>query len=194
MLDTIKETIEALESKDQSVINKIYNELDSKGYLCGEGAHSSCFYFPEEGKVLKICKHAVKREVKMLTYLKDLDFTPNLYDYGEKYLVMDYIEGYTLEEAIEVADIFSNKYFWDQIEGILETLRQMHVEPFDMHDENIIITNDNKVYLIDLDAYTFNPIEEVDGLIPEFMHDHADFDQGVDDRYNDLLDLGYSYR
>lgn len=188
MFNTIADAVKALKTTDH---NEIINALYHEGLYCGVGEYSECFLFPKEQKVLKITSNNTEDEIVVYKQMKNYDFIPKLYEHGVGYIVIEYIEGLTLQDKIrEEGFDFSDESFWTQLFSILEAFKNEGLEVVDLHDENIIITPDNKVYVIDFGAYT-PLIHGARTEVPVFMEDWLPDYPILEEKANYLINRGY---
>jgi len=109
--------------------------------------------FPDEEK-LEIIER-FKKEARILAKMKHSNL-PRVFDYfeesGRHYLVMEYIEGLTLEEVFEKNPQLSITKILDwsiQICDVLETLHGEGIIYRDLKPSNVMIDQNNRVYIID---------------------------------------------
>lgn len=122
----------------------------------GEGKYANV-YLVNEDKVIKVIKNKyqkkqtfikLKKEISFFIKLKKIDFMPEMYEYGEDYILMEYIKGDVLMDLLfEGVKITKNQI--NEITSLLEKLESLGVYHNDTHFENVIL-KDNKLYLIDL--------------------------------------------
>lgn len=72
--------------------------------LVGKGKSAFVFRIKSSNKAIKIFfpdfTHIAKEEAEIYKALRGISFYPQIYDAGTNYIVMDYIEGFTLFECI----------------------------------------------------------------------------------------------
>lgn len=128
----------------------------------GQGGSGEAFLVRDENTELfhamKIVKNATegRKEANLLKTLSHPGI-PKLYDYFEKdgqgFLIMEYAEGITLKEYMPV-DTLSRKERKEIMRKLAEILSYLHTLPLpvvhgDLKPENIIITKEREVFLID---------------------------------------------
>lgn len=106
----------------------------------------------------------------ILLRLKNNLYFPKLYGYKEgKYVVMEYIDGYTLKEIsdmikkqrnIEYINIPFN--YKELITKAIKYVLSQNILPIDIHAENIIINNKGNIKIIDVGNYVIKEDEVFD--------------------------------
>ena len=107
--------------------------------------------------------NSVMNEKEILNAMKGTNMFPELIDYfyvgSSFYIIEEYIEGHTLLQllnALEFDFIFNNKIsILRQVLLALQELYKKRIIAADLSVDNIIINNDGKVSLIDVEYYTF---------------------------------------
>lgn len=128
-------------------------------------------------KVAKMQEEQLKTEMEMLKCLKH-PMLPELYDYFYEengYLVIEYIEGISLHNIIEMEGKIEEKQSLIWIEQILSLLAYLHTQKptiiyRDLKPENIIVCPDGTVRLVDFGAafslnYAGNQCENLAGTV-----------------------------
>ena len=98
---------------------------------------------------------SIKNEIKVLKKISNLGISPKLYDYylcKDKnqfsiYLIMEYINGITLRKFLEENTLTKN--IENKIKNVFDKLHNNGILHGDVHDENIMITEKKRVYIID---------------------------------------------
>lgn len=122
----------------------------------GKGKYANV-YLVGKNKVIKVIKHKyqkkhnftkLKKEIAFFIQLNGIEFIPTMYEYGEDYILMEYINGDTLMDLFfRGVKITENQM--NEITTLLERLELLGIYHNDTHFENVILKN-NKLYLIDL--------------------------------------------
>lgn len=144
----------------QSVVFRHYNkevhvQSFDKAYLSIIGSGRSAYVFKLEGtnKALKIFyppyEHLAKKEAGIYDLLKGIPSFPELYDSGENYIIIDFIEGHTIFECL-VKGIHINESVLEEVDRNIEAARQRGLNPSDIHLHNILLTTDGSVKIIDV--------------------------------------------
>lgn len=139
------------------------------------------------------------REIKLLSFLETVEGVPKLYesftDTENWYLMMEYIQGQTLEEYIQKSPggYLSEEKVVEIGEKLVHILEQLHrgnqrVIFRDVKPANIMITPDGRLYLIDFGiARFFTPGQKKDttplgtpGYAPPEQYGRAQTDESAD--------------
>lgn len=98
-------------------------------------------------------------EAKILKDFQNLEAIATVYDFFEEnntaYIVMEYIEGPTLEEYIQNNGAMSYKETIQLITPVIHSLNQLHEKGFihrDISPDNLLLGLDNRLHLIDFGA------------------------------------------
>lgn len=107
-------------------------------------------HFLEEARILKECR--------------DLPGIVTVYDFFEEnqtaYIVMEYIEGLTLEQYIKTNGVLSPSEMLELLLPLLHSLKKIHNKGLihrDISPNNMILGMDNKLHLIDFGAAKIKP-------------------------------------
>lgn len=111
---------------------------------------------------IKASKNSLSKEAKILKELKNVPHISHMYEYfkdgNQEYIVMRHITGITLSEYYKNHNMkLSIKELRPMLISICMTLSQMHKHGIihrDISPGNIMITDDNDVYLIDFGTAT----------------------------------------
>jgi serine/threonine protein kinase len=105
------------------------------------------------------------QEAELLQTYRDLDCIVSLYDFFEEgssaYLVMEYIEGPTLEQFICENGTLTFSELFDLIQPLIHSLNVIHKDGLlhrDISPDNLILGMDNQLHLIDFGAAGMNNI------------------------------------
>ncbi|WP_430791046.1 protein kinase family protein [Virgibacillus flavescens] len=93
--------------------------------------------------------HLAKEEAEIYEILKGNPYFPTLYEAGSNYLLIDFIEGYTLFECLSQGILLTHSAITDT-DLALNMARQSGLNPSDIHLRNIILTPEGNVKLIDV--------------------------------------------
>jgi predicted Ser/Thr protein kinase len=119
----------------------------------GEGNSACVFRIGHGKKAIKIFLPMFKKiaatEAYIYRRLGQSSYYPNLYDYGENYLVIDYIEGKTLYQCL-LEGHYIERHVILKVDKALSYARERGLNPSDIHLRNIILTPDQTVKLIDV--------------------------------------------
>jgi predicted Ser/Thr protein kinase len=119
----------------------------------GEGRSASVFRIKGTNKVMKVFFPSYTslslKEYNVYRNLRDESAFPVCYEYGQGYLVLDYIDGKTIFDCLIHGKVIS-KEMVDYIDTCFYRIRKLNLYPSDMHLKNIMITSDNRVKIIDV--------------------------------------------
>lgn len=137
-----------IDKNDISILDK-----DSTLEFVGAGRSAVVFKIASTNKALKVffpnCKDIAKEEAEIYGILKGNPYYPTLYEAGDNFLLIDYIEGYTLFECLTQGIKLSESTI-EETDHALSLARQAGLNPSDIHLRNIILTPKGKVMLIDV--------------------------------------------
>lgn len=117
----------------------------------------------EDKRAVKLYQKGKKdfiAEARRMSELFDVQAIVKILDYFEEndtaYLVMEYIQGITLEEYLECREVpMDFAQAWTRIKPIVEALEQVHKKGLihrDINPSNLIVTEDGSLRLIDFGA------------------------------------------
>jgi len=132
---------------------------DSNLEYIGEGRSAIVYKIHGTNKVLKVFfppfAHIAKEEGDIYQQLQGIPYFPSLYEVGDNYLVIDYIEGQTLFDCL-VLGISIPPEVIKEVDTALDLARQRGLNPSDIHLRNIILSPEKKVKLIDVARFRQN--------------------------------------
>ena len=121
--------------------------------LIGTGRSAFVFRIESSDKAIKIFfpefTYIAKEEAEIYNALQDISYFPTIYDSGQNYLVMDYIEGRTLFDCVNQGIPITSAHI-AEIDSALSLASKRGLNPSDIHLRNIFITADNEIKLIDV--------------------------------------------
>ncbi|MFZ3579322.1 protein kinase family protein [Virgibacillus sp. DJP39] len=121
--------------------------------LIGAGRSAVVFKIQFTDKALKVffpnCTDIAKEEAAVYKILEGNPYYPTLYEAGENFLLIDYIEGDTLFECLSKGIKLTQKTI-KETDYALFLAREAGLNPSDIHLRNIILTPGGKVKLIDV--------------------------------------------
>ena len=102
-------------------------------------------------------------EAQNMAMFSEHPFIVNVYNYFQQnntaYIVMEYLDGLTLKEYLQLNDgILSYEDCWSIFEPVMRALEEVHSKKIihrDLSPDNIYLTSDNKVKVIDFGAARF---------------------------------------
>lgn len=152
----------------------ILEELDPKNKIdfkfIGEGYFGETYYFElnqnkifqnvilKPGKfILKIFKTSREREIhppsekeiKYLITLSKYGLIPEIYIINRRFEIMKYIDGEKLSDHIRNNNNHLNENYLVKLDKLVRKWHQLGFAHGDLGDDNILITKNNKLYLID---------------------------------------------
>lgn len=147
-----------LELANSVVFNK-KNRLisyDKSLKLIGTGRSACVFKVKSLNKAIKVffpdSTYIAKEEAEIYQSLQDISYFPFIYEAGVNYIVMDYIDGYTLFECMTHGRIITSDHI-KEIDYALSLASDLGLNPSDIHLRNIFITSDDEIKLIDVARY-----------------------------------------
>lgn len=121
--------------------------------LAGMGRSAFVFKIKNTNKAIKVffpsLSHIALEEAKVYKTVEHIDYFPTLYDSGPNYIVIDYINGYTLFECLTLGIPISEKVI-QAVDLALSLARKIGLNPSDIHLRNIFVTQDGDVKIIDV--------------------------------------------
>ncbi|GLB61995.1 protein kinase family protein [Cytobacillus sp. NCCP-133] len=128
-------------------------EKDNDLEFIGAGRSAFAFRIKETTFVLKVFfpefKRIAQEEADIYKTLPNHPYFPSLYDKGENYIVIDYVEGFTLFDCLAKGIAIKEDKI-NQIDEALKLARESGLNPSDIHLRNIILTYDGHIKIIDV--------------------------------------------
>ena len=135
----------------KKVVVKSFNEKELT--IAGSGRSAYVFKLNNTNKVLKVFyapfEHLAKREAKIYEKLKGIPSFPLMHASGENYIVIDFIEGFTLFECLVLGKDIDESVL-DEVDHAILLAKSRGLNPSDIHLHNILITPGGNVKLIDV--------------------------------------------
>ena len=138
------------------------NRVAIKEYFptfCASRNDGTILAYPNQEETYLKGRNRFLDEAKVLKSLSDLESIVDVLDYFEfnntAYLVMEFLEGSSLKEYTAKHGRFPAQQFLDQIHPLMENIERMHqrgVIHRDIAPDNIILTPDGQMKLIDFGA------------------------------------------
>ncbi|MBW8349775.1 protein kinase family protein [Bacillus sp. IITD106] len=127
-------------------------QYDSSLTLIGVGRSAYVFKIKNTKHALKVFfpshRHLAKVEAEVYKRIQHIDYFPRLYESGSHYLVIDFVDGYTLFECLTRGIPVSENHIKD-VDMAINLARKEGLNPSDIHLRNIII-HDGKIRMIDV--------------------------------------------
>lgn len=143
----------------KSVIIDSKNRLishDSSLKLTGKGRSAFVFRINASDKAVKVYFpeyiDLAKEEAEIYKSLQHIHYFPFVYEAGWNYIVMDYIEGYTLFDCMAHGTRITSAHI-KEIDRALSLASASGLNPSDIHLRNIFITSSGEIKLIDVARY-----------------------------------------
>ncbi|WP_025786365.1 serine/threonine protein kinase [Sporosarcina sp. D27] len=147
-----------LELANSVVFNK-KNRLisyDKSLKLIGTGRSAFVFKVKSLNIAIKVffpdSTYIAKEEAEIYKTLQDISYFPYIYEAGVNYIVMDFIDGYTLFECMTHGKIITSDHI-KEIDYALSLASDLGLNPSDIHLRNIFITSNDEIKLIDVARY-----------------------------------------
>lgn len=132
--------------------NKVCNQ-DASLELIGTGRSAVVFKIRSTNKALKVFypdkSKIAKEEAVIYRKLADTPYFPTLYEDGENYLVIDYIDGKTIFECL-VNGVRVTRDIIAEVDAALSLAREKGLNPSDVHLRNLIVTSEGQMKIIDV--------------------------------------------
>ncbi|WP_240376746.1 protein kinase family protein [Bacillus piscicola] len=140
----------------RSASQAVLLEKEESLELIGRGRSAYVFRITNSNKVLKVffpgLEYMALEEADVYRKLTGLRWFPSLYDAGGNYLVIDFVEGYTLFECLQRGIPVSEENV-EEIDRALQMARKKGLNPSDIHLRNIIVTLEGQIKVIDVARY-----------------------------------------
>ncbi|WP_342601636.1 hypothetical protein [Peribacillus sp. FSL E2-0159] len=153
--------------------------------MIGKGAQGAVFKISSD-KCVKICakpEYAVI-EGNVLKIAQVSPAIPRLYEVGQNYIIMEYLEGPTLFQYLESGGVLSEKLI-RQILFVLKEMKRLKFSRLDADLRHIIVTKEEELKVIDhYSSYTrirnrpeliFKGLKKL-GLLPLFLKELKEMD------------------
>lgn len=148
-----QQLVESVVFKRSNAVVQVESFNEKQLSMIGSGRSAYVFKLEGTNKALKVFyppfEHLAKKEAEIYDKLKGISSFPVLYESGENYIVIDYIEGHTIFECL-VKGIPISERILEEVDRSIATARQRGLNPSDIHLHNILFTNDDEVKLIDV--------------------------------------------
>ncbi|CDQ39089.1 MULTISPECIES: hypothetical protein [Virgibacillus] len=121
--------------------------------VIGVGRSAVVFKIKSTSKALKVFppeyEHIASEEAEIYQLLNENSFFPKLYQSGKNYLLIDYINGYTLYDCLTLGIPLTEENI-KEADFALKLAKQQGLNPSDIHLRNIILTPEGNIKLIDV--------------------------------------------
>ena len=121
--------------------------------LVGTGRSAFVFKIKSSNRVIKIFfprfVHIASEEAEIYKLLKDISYFPTIYESGQNYIVMEFIEGLTLFQCITHGKPITPNHI-NEVEYALSLASDKGLNPSDIHLRNIFITTNGEIKIIDV--------------------------------------------
>ncbi|MDG5472523.1 protein kinase family protein [Jeotgalibacillus sp. ET6] len=143
------DSIEFTQQNGKTVINDHHPDL----FISGVGRSAAAFRIRDTELVIKVYfpefTFIAAEEAEIYKLLTGSRYYPSLHDAGEHYLVIDFVDGFTLFQCLTEGKRIYNRNIEDVDAALLEA-RNAGLTPSDVHLRNILVTPDGSIKLIDL--------------------------------------------
>ncbi|RFU64423.1 glycosyltransferase [Peribacillus saganii] len=135
--------------------------------LVGRGKQGAVFKISSD-KCVKIYpkKRNALNESEVLKAAQDSPVVPKLYEAGENYIVMEYIEGSSLYEYLKANRVLTEK-ITNQILFLLKEMKRLKFTRLDARLNHIYVTNQGELKVIDLVTHFKKKVDR-----PEILMEH----------------------
>lgn len=129
---------------------------DNSLKLVGTGRSAFVFRIKSSNIAIKVffpsSMYIAKEEAEIYQSLQNINYFPSIYESGLNYIVMDYIDGYTLFDCMTHGKIITSNHI-KEIDNALSLASSLGLNPSDIHLRNIFITSNDEIKLIDVARY-----------------------------------------
>jgi predicted Ser/Thr protein kinase len=155
--------------------------------LIGKGKQGAVFKLSSDLCVKVYANQAnVLKESEVLK-IAQAGFVPKLYEVGENYIIMEYIEGSTIKEYLETKGNLTED-FTKKILSLLQEMKRLKFTRLDVRFDHLIVTKQGELKVIDhvnsfsLEKQSTRPVRLLKcmkkiGLLSEFLKQVKKFDQ-----------------
>ncbi|WP_257959251.1 protein kinase family protein [Bacillus sp. V3-13] len=145
----LAQSVEFSKRGSRTVLKKKDCDLE----FIGAGRSAFVFKIRSTDKVLKVFfppfAEVAKEEAEVYKVLEETPFYPALYDSGDNYIVIDYVQGNTLFSCLEKGIPVTHEYI-EKVDEALMLARKKGLNPSDIHLRNILITPEDGLKIIDV--------------------------------------------
>ena len=132
--------------------NRLIRYDDSLEHI-GTGRSAFVFRMKSTDKAIKVFfpefTYIAIEEAEIYQTLQNISYYPSIYDAGSNYIVMDYIEGFTLFDCITHGKIITSTHI-NEVDHALSLAQDRGLNPSDIHLRNIFITSNGDIKIIDV--------------------------------------------
>ncbi|MGD7044377.1 protein kinase family protein [Jeotgalibacillus proteolyticus] len=143
------DSIEFAQQYGKTVINAHHPDL----FISGIGRSAAAFRIRDTELVIKVYfpefTFIAAEEAEIYNLLAGSRYYPSLHDAGQNYLVIDFVDGYTLFQCLTEGKRIYKKNI-EEVDAALSEARNAGLTPSDVHLRNILVTSDGSTKLIDL--------------------------------------------
>lgn len=125
--------------------------------LIGKGRSAFVFKDERTNHAIKVFftefEHLAKQEADIYAKLSGSPYYPKVFEVGHNYIVMEFIQGYTFYECLQRGILITD----DMVRIVDEALsfaRSKGLNPSDIHLQNLILTFEGEVKVIDVVRFT----------------------------------------
>ncbi|NGP45253.1 protein kinase family protein [Bacillaceae bacterium SIJ1] len=131
----------------------VVEQKDARLQLVGQGRSACVFRIAGTNRVLKVFYppfvKIAQEEAEIYQQLAGISYFPTLHESGEGYLVIDYVEGFTFYTCMATGRRVTEAHI-KEVDRALQGARERGLNPSDIHLQNLIVTLDGSVKLIDV--------------------------------------------
>ena len=132
--------------------NRLVRYDDSLKHI-GTGRSAFVFRIKSSNKAIKIFfpefTYIAEEEAEIYQVLQNISYYPSIYNAGSNYIVMDYIEGFTLFECVSQGKPITSAHI-KEIDYALSLAKARGLNPSDIHLRNLFITKNGEIKIIDV--------------------------------------------
>ncbi|MCM3674228.1 AarF/UbiB family protein [Peribacillus simplex] len=118
--------------------------------LVGRGKHGAVFKISADQCIkIHVKQKNILKESEALKATQDSPIVPKLYEVGENYVIMEYIEGPTLEQYLEAKGNITED-ITGKILSLIQEMKRLNFARLDPRLRNILVTKQEELKIIDL--------------------------------------------
>jgi predicted Ser/Thr protein kinase len=102
-------------------------------------------------------KERIHNEIKIQKLASELRIAPKILSYTDDYIIMEYINGSTLDKYLNGDKGHKYETIKKKLQGTIDKMHKYGIKHNDLIGPNIMIDTNGKIYIIDFGMATYNP-------------------------------------